>query len=49
MVLISLLLPPLSSSLAVVGDELACPRGKAEVLVFGLLSCVEASLLVFLL
>jgi hypothetical protein len=49
MVLISLRLPLLSSSLAGVGDELARPRGKAEALVFGLLSCAEAPVLVFLL
>jgi hypothetical protein len=49
MVLISLLLPPLSSSLAGIGDELARPRRKAEALVFGLLSCAEALTLVFLL
>jgi hypothetical protein len=36
MALILLVLPPLFSSLAPVGDELACPRGRAEALVFDL-------------
>ena len=44
MALIFLVLPPVLSSLAIVGDELARPRRKAEVLVFDLVSCVEALL-----
>ena len=49
MALIFLLLPLLLSSLAAVGDELAHPRRRAEVLVFNLASCVEAPVLAFLL
>ena len=45
MALIFLLLPLLPSSLTIVGDELVRRRGKAEVLVFDLVSCAEALLL----
>ena len=44
MVLIFLFLPPLLSSLVDVEDELVCLCGEAEVLVFDLVSCVEAPL-----
>ena len=44
MVLIFLLLPPLLSSLVPIGDELAHPRGRAEALVFNLVSYAEALL-----
>ena len=43
------LLPLLPSSLAIVVDELARPRRKAEVLVFDLVSCAEAHYLLDLL
>lgn len=46
MVLIFLLLPPLLSSLVVVGDELARPHGRVEAAAFGLVSCAEAPALV---
>ena len=48
MALIFLLLPLLLSSLDVIGDELAHPCGRVEVLVFDLVSCVEAPTLAFL-
>jgi hypothetical protein len=48
MALIFLLLPLLLSSLVVIGDELACLREKAEAPVFGLLSCMGAPTLAFL-
>jgi hypothetical protein len=37
-----LLLPPLPSSLVVVGDELARPHGRVEAAAFGLVSYAEA-------
>jgi len=42
---IFLLLPSLLSSLATIGDELACPRGRVEALVYDFVSCAEAPLL----
>ena len=46
MALIFLLLPPVLSSLVVIGDELAHPRGGVEAVAFGLVSCAEAPTLV---
>ena len=45
MAFIFLLLPSLLSSLATIGDELACPRGRVEALVYDFVSCAEAPLL----
>ena len=46
MALIFLLLPPLLSSLVVIGDELAHLCGGVEVVAFVLVSCAEAPSLV---